>query len=106
MTANVDAVIAVNRFGLGAHPSEIQAAASDPRGLLRMQLKSQPSQPHALRSLPSSANVFKQLVAAQEVRKEARMERAAGNTTAAQVLDTVRHVLAPIYLDQVAARYE
>jgi uncharacterized protein (DUF1800 family) len=105
MTAKLDAVIAVNRFGLGARPQEIQAAASDARAWLQSQL-SLGSAPDRLRALPSSADVFKQFSAAQEARKEAKLERAEGDTTAVQVADTVRKVLAPIYLDQVAARYE
>jgi len=106
MTAKLDAVIAVNRFGLGARPGEIESAASTPREWLSAQLTPQRSDPDAFRSLASSADIFKQFSAAQEARKEARAERAQGDTTAAQIVDTVRKVLAPIYLDQVAARYE
>src|SRR5277367_6550683 len=40
MTAsmNMDGAIAVRRFGLGAKPGEMQAAASDPRGWLKAQI--------------------------------------------------------------------
>ena len=76
MTVKLDAVIAVNRFGLGARPGEIESAASAPREWLSAQLTPQRSDPEAIRSLASSADIFKQFSAAQEARKEARAERA------------------------------
>ena len=38
-TSNLNAVIAVTRFGLGARPGEIEAASADPRGFLKAQIR-------------------------------------------------------------------
>ena len=54
-----EAVIAVNRFGLGAAPGELAAAASDPRGWLFEQIKSQPEQP-AFAGLPPTSEALKE----------------------------------------------
>lgn len=43
-----EAAIAVNRFGLGARPGELEAAARDPRGWLHTQLDAVPPPPEAL----------------------------------------------------------
>jgi uncharacterized protein (DUF1800 family) len=49
----MDAVIAANRFGLGARPGELDAAASDPRGWLKAQIRrSGADQPEADPPLP------------------------------------------------------
>jgi uncharacterized protein (DUF1800 family) len=56
---NRHAVIAVNRFGLGAAPGELAAAASDPRGWLATQTKSVPELP-ALAGLPPSSETLKE----------------------------------------------
>ena len=49
-----DAVIAANRFGLGARPGELRTIAGDPRGWLRAQLTPEPDLPPSLKSLPST----------------------------------------------------
>ena len=49
-----DAAIAVNRFGFGARPGDIQAVANDPRGWLKAQLTAEKSVPAPLASLPST----------------------------------------------------
>jgi uncharacterized protein (DUF1800 family) len=77
-------VIAANRFGLGARPGELQLIGSSPREWLAGQLKGARPAPEALRGLPGSADAFKTFT-------EAKQER--------------RKALAPIYRDQVAARY-
>jgi len=38
-TSELHAAIAVTRFGLGARPGEIEAAAGDPRGFLKRQIR-------------------------------------------------------------------
>ncbi len=55
MTANLNAAIAVTRFGLGARPGELDAASADPHGWLKSQIRRNGAdQPKA--SLPDSAN--------------------------------------------------
>jgi uncharacterized protein (DUF1800 family) len=111
MAANLDAVIAVNRFGLGAKPGELTHAKSDPRGWLSAQVKGARPNPDQLTGLPSSIEVFKQYTGAEDARREFRqMQRDAkgANDEAAaaqKIIQGVRQVLVPIYADQVAARY-
>jgi uncharacterized protein (DUF1800 family) len=83
----LDAVIAANRFGLGARPGEIERARSDARGWLQKQLTGSRSVPDDIRRLPSSAEIFKTY-------SELRRDRSG-----------LRAKLVPYYLDQVAARY-
>jgi uncharacterized protein (DUF1800 family) len=77
-------VTAANRFGLGARPGELRLIGSSPREWLEGQLKGSRPAPEALRGLPGSAEAFKTF-------SEAKQDR--------------RKALAPIYRDQVAARY-
>jgi uncharacterized protein (DUF1800 family) len=104
-------LIAANRFGLGARPGELASIDSDPRGWLLAQLAGTPVLPEPMRSLPSSAEIFQRYVEGQREKREAKMEAesaASNNADAAQaekLVTGVRKVLAPLYLDQVAARY-
>ncbi len=41
MSASLETVIAVTRFGLGARPQELQTASADPRGWLKSQIRKQ-----------------------------------------------------------------
>ena len=54
-----EAVIAVNRFGLGAAPGELAASGGDPRGWLSAQTKTTPEHP-ALAGLPPSSEALKE----------------------------------------------
>ncbi len=109
VSGNIDAVIAVNRFGLGAKPGELTRANSDPRGWLIQQIKGARSTPEEVAKLPPAAEVLQQYFAAQEARREAREEQRVDNNSEAaraqKAIQGVRQVLVPIYLDQVAARY-
>jgi hypothetical protein len=42
MPASAEGFIAVNRFGLGAKPGELETASVDPRGWLKVQLAGAP----------------------------------------------------------------
>jgi uncharacterized protein (DUF1800 family) len=53
---STQAVIAANRFGLGARPGEIAAIGSDARGWLRAQLVPERGLPAPLAALPSTAD--------------------------------------------------
>jgi len=52
------AAIACNRFGLGAAPGELDAAAGDPRGWLRQQLRDYQARPAAFSDLPDTAGAL------------------------------------------------
>ncbi|MGH8673816.1 MAG: DUF1800 family protein, partial [Burkholderiales bacterium] len=57
---NRQAVIAVNRFGLGAAPGELAAAATDPRGWLAAQAAQSTPEYRALAELPASSEALKE----------------------------------------------
>jgi uncharacterized protein (DUF1800 family) len=103
----VEAVIAANRFGLGARPGELAAIADDPRGWLGAQITDARPTPEPLKALPSSARVFESFTKVQEARRDARKKEKeqANGEVAKQFARTVRNELAPMYLDQVSARY-
>lgn len=116
---NHDAIIAANRFGLGARPGELNAIQSDPRGWLRAQLQGARPLPDNIQSLPSSAQAFQAQVEAIKMRREAQKQAAqsdtsnsdASNTPTAQELKKpgagqLRNVIQEYYLAQVAARYQ
>jgi uncharacterized protein (DUF1800 family) len=99
MTAR-DAFIAVNRFGLGARPGELAAAAGDPRGWVERQLAASPSMPKQLAGLRPSRDAVVELMEFQRQDKtekdparkkalRAKMREAfiaeAGARTAAQI---------------------
>jgi uncharacterized protein (DUF1800 family) len=97
----LEAVIAANRFGLGARPGELQRIGSGARAWLETQVKGAREAPEAIRGLPSSAQVFRAYAQGLMERRDARQQGAATRDPAASLRQTV----APIYLDQVAARY-
>jgi uncharacterized protein (DUF1800 family) len=97
----LDAVVAANRFGLGARPGELDRTRGDARAWLQQQLAGQRSLPDEIRRLPSSAEIFRAYAELRQDRKEARSDSAA----AKRLLGALRTKLAPYYLDQVAARY-
>src|SRR5262245_51709111 len=96
----LDAVVAANRFGLGARPGELDRAQGDARGWLQKQLVGQRPLPDEISRLPSSAEIFKTYTGLRQDRKEAKSDSAA----AKRLLGALRNQLVPYYLDQVAAR--
>ena len=97
----LDAVIAANRFGLGARPGELDRARGDARAWLQRQIAGSRPVPEEIRRLPASAEIFKTY---SELRRE-RSEAKSDGEAAKRVLGALRTKLAPYYLDQVAARY-
>jgi uncharacterized protein (DUF1800 family) len=71
--SSFSAVSAVNRFGLGARPGELQRVAADPRGWLLAQLSPAPL-PAALVGLPGSAEYLAQYRQVQQMRRQARQQ--------------------------------
>jgi uncharacterized protein (DUF1800 family) len=90
--------IAVLRFGLGARPGDLAAAAADPRAWLAAQIKG--AAPLAVNTpLSPSDQIFTALLAAREERLE--MKRASATQDAVNV---VREAYLPHYRAQVLAR--
>lgn len=109
MAIPLHAIVAANRFGLGAKPGELAQAKSDPRDWLVAQVNGVRSAPDPIASLPSSATVFKSYSEAQDTKRESRMEMEVDSTPpspAQAIVQGVRKVLAPIYMQQVVARYQ
>jgi len=61
MPGSVEGFIAVNRFGLGAKPGELETASADPRGWLKAQLAGAPVVSQNLQALPSSQEILAEL---------------------------------------------
>ncbi len=97
----LDAVIAANRFGLGARPGELDRARGDARAWLQRQIVGSRPVPGEIRRLPASAEIFKTY---SELRRERNQAKSDGEA-AKRLLGALRTKLAPYYLDQVAARY-
>jgi uncharacterized protein (DUF1800 family) len=97
----MQAEIAVLRFGLGAKPGDLAAAAGDPRAWLKAQI--QGAVPLASDSaLARSDQIFAGLLAAREQRQQ--MKAAAAQTGDAQVANVIREAYQPHYRAQVLAR--
>ena len=58
MARSVEGFIAVNRFGLGAKPGELERASADPRGWLKAQLSGAAAPLQALADLPPSTEII------------------------------------------------
>jgi uncharacterized protein (DUF1800 family) len=70
-SANVEALLALQRFGMGPRPGSIAAIASDPRGALLAELDNPPEFPAAAAALPSSAKALR-TVADANARRQAK----------------------------------
>jgi uncharacterized protein (DUF1800 family) len=97
--------IAVLRFGLGARPGDLSAAAGDPRGWLLAQIKG--AVPLAMPTpLAPSEQIFAELQAARDALQEMKREAAAHSATtdANAAFNPVRDASQPHYRAQVLAR--
>jgi uncharacterized protein (DUF1800 family) len=92
----VQAEIAVLRFGLGARPGDLAAAASDPRAWLTAQIGG-PAQLAGNLPLAPSDQIFTEVLAARDERQEMKREAAAA-------FNPVRDAYLPHYRAQVLAR--
>jgi uncharacterized protein (DUF1800 family) len=103
----MQAEIAVLRFGLGARPGELAAAAADPRAWLKAQT-SGPVPVSSTTSLSRSDSIYAALIAAREERQNQRQAAARaepqGAAADAKAVDAVREVYQPHYRAQVLAR--
>ncbi len=82
--SRTDAVIAVQRFGLGARPGDLQLIGNDPRGWLVAQLGPVPQPPAAFRDMPTAAERF---VAFREMQQARRAAKQIGGATAIMAPD-------------------
>jgi uncharacterized protein (DUF1800 family) len=98
--------IAVLRFGLGAKPGDLAAAAGDPRGWLAAQIKG--AVPLAVNAtLSPSDQIFTALSAARKERQEMRRDASAqpgADANKADIVNIVRDAYQPHYRAQVLAR--
>jgi uncharacterized protein (DUF1800 family) len=108
----VQAEIAVLRFGLGARPGDLAAAASDPRAWLTAQIGG-PAQLAGNTPLAPSDQIFTEVLAARDERQEMKRETTAqsatvdtpaAGATAAAAFNPVRDAYLPHYRAQVLAR--
>jgi uncharacterized protein (DUF1800 family) len=70
-SANTEALLALQRFGMGPRPGSIAAIASDPRGALIAELDHPPPYSAAAATLPSSAQAVR-TVADADARRQAK----------------------------------
>jgi uncharacterized protein (DUF1800 family) len=100
--------IAVLRFGLGARPGDLAAAAGDPRGWLTAQIKGAVLLAGNTPLAPSD-QIFSELLAARDERQEMKRAAAGQSTSdpkvmAMPVFNPVREAYLPHYRAQVLAR--
>src|SRR5580692_6873825 len=105
MPDSTAAVIATNRFGLGARPGEIAACADDPRGWLEVQLKGPPL---VIRD-PELQNTATMVATIDKVRAQNRSLRAADSTananqTLVAAVVKLGEIYRPAYVGEVTAR--
>jgi uncharacterized protein (DUF1800 family) len=94
--------IAVLRFGLGARPGDLAAAASDPRAWLRAQTRGTAERAGTTALAPSN-EIFEAVLAAREERREERLDAAAPEDAKAAGA-ILREAYQPHYRAQVLAR--
>jgi uncharacterized protein (DUF1800 family) len=106
----LQAEIAVLRFGLGARPGELTAAAGDPRGWLSTQVKGAVPRAGNVPLSPSD-QIFTEVMAARDERQEIKREAAgrsaadpSGAAAAVAAFNPVRDAYLPHYRAQVLAR--
>ena len=105
---NREALIAVNRFGLGAAAGELAAAASDPRGWLAAQTSKPAPEYPALADLPPSSEAVKEfprwLMRVRQARADAKAAMEEGQPAPRGVEEKFRDHFLPLMLKEVGAR--
>jgi uncharacterized protein (DUF1800 family) len=99
----MEAEIAVLRFGLGAKPGELNAAAAGPRAWLAAQIKGAVPLAGPTRLAPSD-QIFAALIAARDDRRQMKQATAQSPLEAKAAFNAVREAYLPHYRDQVLAR--
>jgi uncharacterized protein (DUF1800 family) len=99
----MQAEIAVLRFGLGAKPGDLAAAADDPRSWLMAQITR--AVPLAVNApLAPSDQIYAGLLAARDERRKLKQESASEGQDAKVAFNAVREAYQPHYRAQVLAR--
>jgi len=105
---NREAVIAVNRFGLGAASGELAAASRDPRGWLAAQASTPAPEYPALAELAPSSEALKEfprwLMKLRRARADAKAMQESGQPVPRGVEESFRDHFLPIMLKEVGAR--
>jgi uncharacterized protein (DUF1800 family) len=105
---NREAVIAVNRFGLGAAPGELAAATRDPRGWLAAQASQPAPEYPAFAGLAPSSEAVKEfprwLAKLRRARADAQAMQESGQPVPRGVEESFRDHFLPIMLKEVGAR--
>ncbi len=99
----IQAEIAVLRFGLGAKPGDLAAAAAEPRAWLLSQVTA-PAPLAVKSSLAPSDQIFAGLIAARDERQKMKQASAAESPDAKLAFNAVREAYQPHYRAQVLAR--
>ncbi|MCA1715020.1 MAG: DUF1800 domain-containing protein, partial [Gammaproteobacteria bacterium] len=111
------AATAANRFGVGARPGELAAAAGDPRGWLLAQLRIDPQARPVFAGLPASAHYLQREYGFQRDRMTARRAQrqrsdadamamsGADDDVVQQFVANFRKTFGPDLLAELAARY-
>ncbi len=94
----LSAIIAANRFGLGARPGELTDIGDDARVWLTRQVAGTRPVPQEVAGLPSSAVAFQTFAKALRERRQDKGD-------AAKSPENGRRQIGAMYRDQVAARY-
>jgi uncharacterized protein (DUF1800 family) len=128
-SASAEALLALNRFGMGPRPGSAAAIGSDPRGALLAELEHPATELPAASALPTSAAAFRMVneanarrqakaTLAKKAREEAKKQQMAAAGPAMEVeqggmemaqktaLDSVPDPGRPIYLDEAKVRIE
>lgn len=108
------AVIAANRFGLGARPGELNIIGDDPRTWLIAQLDGARTIPALIAQLPAAPQAFKMYTDFLEEKKEIKQELKSKQALkidetkvdTKEELSPLRKAIRETYLNQVAARYQ
>ncbi|HEX3395448.1 MAG TPA: DUF1800 domain-containing protein [Steroidobacteraceae bacterium] len=99
----MQAEIAVLRFGLGAKPGDLAAAADEPRAWLMAQIKG--AVPLAVNvPLAPSDQIYAGLLAARDARQKMKQESTSDGQDAKVAVNAVREAYQPHYRAQVLAR--
>jgi len=100
----IEAVIAANRYGLGARPGELSRIDNNPSAWLLDQLRGPSRLPEELDGLPKTAAI---LVEVQDLRKKQRQaKRQAGTDPSPDVVKKFGAIVRRHYLQQTEARFK
>ncbi len=106
MVDNLSAVIAANRFGLGARPSELAGINRDARGWLKSQLYGARVPSPLISQLASSSQIYQTQVAALKARVQASQSLPSAAIQAGANQSTTRNPILENFMAQVGARYQ